>query len=396
MTPGQQLRAARNAVDLSLGDIARRLPWSKAALGFYETDQRSVPREVIVAYTEVVNQERRRLAKEDDMRRRALLSLGAATMPGLIAGASILPSDGLRSLGETELDQLEALATHYRDWNERTGGGLQLCEVLVQIDQLAELAAMDRNSSRRARTFKIMARFSQTAATMFWDTGDNDKARHCYERALRASIEAHDRSGEVKALVGMGRQQLVLGHPNEAEQLTRRALERASGRVPAVLMAKVYTRHAWSKSSLSDINEFRRSIDLAAETLAEAHDGGGSSFDMAEFAGTTGARLLEMAHEDRSLAAEAAASIETAITARDPRKLRLLALDQLGLTQARMLQGEIEEACEQGNRAVETASKTGSSHVQTKLEDLLALTASHEGESCVVELREHINTALAA
>jgi hypothetical protein len=32
MTPGQQLGTAKTAVDLSLGDMARRLPWSKAAL----------------------------------------------------------------------------------------------------------------------------------------------------------------------------------------------------------------------------------------------------------------------------------------------------------------------------------------------------------------------------
>lgn len=396
MTPGQQLRAARTAVDLSLGDMARRLPWSKAALGFYETDQRPVPSEVIVAYTEVVGQERRRLAEEDDMRRRALLSLGAAAVPGLIAGSPFLPDNGLKSLGDTELDQLEALATHYRDWNERTGGGLQLRAVLVQIDQLAELAEVDRNRSRRARTFKVMARFSQTAATMFWDTGDDGKARRCYEFALHASVEARDRSGEVKALVGMGRQELILGNPGEAQALTRRALERASGHVPAALMAKVYTRHAWSKSSLSDINGFRRSTDLAAEALVDANDDGGSSFDLAEFAGTTGARLLEMAHEDRSLAAEAASSIEAAITARDPQKLRSLALDQLGLAQARMLQGELDEACVQGNRAVETATKTGSSHVRTKLENLRALAATYENESCVVELRDHIDTALAA
>ncbi|WP_335991941.1 helix-turn-helix transcriptional regulator [Glycomyces sp. MUSA5-2] len=396
MTPGQQLRAARTAVDLSLGDMARRLPWSKAALGFYETDQRTVPSEVIVAYTEVVNQERRRLAEEDDMRRRALLSLGAAAVPGLIAGAPILPDNGLKNLGETELDQLEALATHYRDWNERTGGGLQLRAVLVQIDQLAELAAADRNRVRRIRTFKVMARFSQTAATMFWDTGNDGKARRCYELALHASVEAHDRSGEVKALVGMGRQQLILGNPGEAQEFTRRALERAADRVPAALLAKVYTRHAWSKSSLRDINDFRRSTGLAAETLADANDDGGSSFDLAEFAGTTGARLLEMAHEDRSLAAEAATSIETAIALRDPRKLRSLALDQLGLAQARMLQGELEESCKQGNRAVETATKTGSSHVRTKLQNLLDLSATHNQESCVAELRDHISTVLAA
>lgn len=396
MTPGQQLRAARTAVDLSLGDMARRLPWSKAALGFYETDQRPVPSEVIVAYTEVVSQERRRLAEEDDMRRRALLSLGAAAVPGLIAGAPILPDNGPKSLGETELDQLEALATHYRDWNERTGGGLQLRAVLTQIDQLAELAAADRNRTRRVRTFKVMARFSQTAATMFWDTGSDDKARRCYELALHASVEAHDRSGEVKALVGMGRQQLILGNPGEAQEFTRRALERAADRVPATLLAKVYTRHAWSRSSLRDINDFRKSTDLAAETLADANDEGGSSFDLAEFAGTTGARLLEMAYEDRSLAAEAATSIETAIAVRDPRKLRSLALDQLSLAQARMLQGELEEACIQGNQAVETAKKTGSSHVRTKLQNLLDLSSTHEREPCVAELRDHINAALAA
>ncbi|WP_222932829.1 hypothetical protein [Nocardia yunnanensis] len=113
-------------------------------------------------------------------------------------------------------------------------------------------------------------------------------------------------------------------------------------------------------------------------------------FDESEMAGTIGGRLLEMSQRTPEFAREAAEQIDRAITLRQPNRLRSTALDQLGLAEARLIQGELEEACRLGHAALSTVEQTASDRVRVKLREMFARTEYVANVRIVAELRDRM------
>ena len=112
-------------------------------------------------------------------------------------------------------------------------------------------------------------------------------------------------------------------------------------------------------------------------------------------AGTTGGRLLKLAHEERRLAGEAADYIERAIAVRWPGRLRSYALDQIGLVEARLIQGELDEASRLGHEAVEAMKQTPSDRVRVMLAELYQQTGLHSRTPAIANLRDQLRAVLA-
>lgn len=119
-------------------------------------------------------------------------------------------------------------------------------------------------------------------------------------------------------------------------------------------------------------------------------------FDAAELAGTIGGRLLDMARRDSAFAAEAANHIDQAIQLRRPNRRRSSALDQLGMVQARIIEGEVEEACRIGQNALTVVGQTASDRVQKKLVKLYSRTEEFANLGVVAELRDCMRPLLVA
>ncbi|MGQ4598019.1 hypothetical protein [Nocardia sp. R6R-6] len=115
-----------------------------------------------------------------------------------------------------------------------------------------------------------------------------------------------------------------------------------------------------------------------------------------ELAGTIGGRLLEIARHDPSYAGEAAQQIGQAIELRNPNRRRSAALDQLNMTEARLIEGELEEACRIGHAALAVAGQTASDRVAQKLTRVYNRTGDFVGERAVVDLRERMRPLVAA
>lgn len=58
--------------------------------------------------------------------------------------------------------------------------------------------------------------------------------------------------------------------------------------------------------------------------------------------------------------------------------------------EARLIQGELEEACRLGNAALEAVGKTGSHRVRRKLMGVYKRTAEFTGVGVVAELRDNM------
>lgn len=112
--------------------------------------------------------------------------------------------------------------------------------------------------------------------------------------------------------------------------------------------------------------------------------------------GVTGGRLLEVAHHRSEYAEEAASCIGRAVQLRRAQSLRSAALDQLGLAETRLIQGEPEEAARLGNQATETVERTHSDRVRVKLVELYGRTEPYNSVSLVADLRDRIKVILNA
>ncbi len=303
-------------------------------------------------------------------------------------------------IGIQEVEQLETAARVFREWDDQYGGGLRRKAVVGQLDEVNDLLDSTNSPELRRRLTAVLAQLAETAATMSWDSGQQAVAQRYYVLAVRAAKAASDAPFAAHALSGMARQLLCLGRAHDALELVRLAQDIAAGEAAPAVRAMLDTREAWAYAQLGRPTAFRRTSDRAFEALAATKPSENpywiSYFDAAEFAGTTGGRLLEMAQRNPEYAAPAAEYIGQAIALRRPDRLRSTALDQLGIAEARLIEGEAEEACRLGHEALTTVERTASDRVRVKLGEMYQRTSALADVAVVAEFRDRMRPFIAA
>jgi hypothetical protein len=315
---------------------------------------------------------------------------------GLLAGNALLEAvepwlshdaapEALRrppGIGYQELSQIEYVARSFREWDQKFGGGLKRMAVVGQLAEVAdELNDHSHSQSIRTRLFAVLAQLAETAAIMSWDSGQGQLAQHYYVLALRSAKEASDRDFGANVLAGMARQLLYLDRPEDALELVRLAIDGIAPSSSHALRAMLYTREAWAYAHQGRHRAFWRAVGRARESLDQAIPDTEPHwiryFDDAELSGVIGGRLLELAHLGQPTAGHAAEQIERAIVLRGPDNLRSSALDRIGLADARLLSGEIEEAVRLGRLALAAAEMTRSDRVRHLLLEFSTHAAKH-------------------
>lgn len=162
--------------------------------------------------------------------------------------------------------------------------------------------------------------------------------------------------------------------------------------VTPTMRAILRTREAWAFAKLGRASVFHRAADKARGEFDRADATCDpywlNYFDAAELSGTIGGRLLELARNEAAFAGEAADAISKAINLRQPNRWRSSALDRLGVAEARLIQGEYDEARRLGVLAVDDVRNTGSDRVQKKMIEVYQCTYSCGTSRPVIELRD--------
>jgi hypothetical protein len=217
--------------------------------------------------------------------------------------------------------------------------------------------------------------------------------------AFRAAKTAGDWAFGANVLAGIARQLLYLGHPMDALELVRMAQETSAGHTTPAVRAMLHTREAWAYAKLGRVTAFQRATGKAEEALADSRLTDEpywiGYFDQAELDGTTGGRLLELAHQNKRYAAETVERISRAVALRQSGRLRSSALDQIGLAEARLIEGECEEAAALGQSAAAVVEQTLSDRVRVKLVELYRASDAHASVPAIAGLRERIRSVLA-
>lgn len=318
-----------------------------------------------------------------------------------LSGATEKPRAGIAgSVGYQEVTRIENAAWIFRDWDDQVGGGLRRKAVVGQLSEVADLLRDSHPIKIQQRLFGAMAQLAETAAMMSWDSGHQALAQRYYVLALRASKAADDRAFGANIMASMARQLLYLAHPRDALDLVRLAQDDSAGYVTASVRSMLYTREAWAYARLGRISAFRRATDKAEDALTEARPAEDpywvTYFDLAELQGTTGGRLLGLAHHDKQFADEAVERISQAITLRRPGRLRSSALDQIGLAEAQLIQGEMDEASRLANQAAALAEQTPSDRVRVKLAGLYQHSNAYANIPVIADMRDRIRPLCAA
>ncbi|MEV5840297.1 hypothetical protein [Nocardia sp. NPDC052112] len=314
--------------------------------------------------------------------------------------AITIPGCARPGVGVQEVEQLENAARVFRAWDDQHGGGLRRKAVVGQLSEVNELLREAHPPEIRRRLAGTMAQLAETAAMMSWDSGQQTLAQRYYALAVRAAREADDPAFCALALAGMARQLLSLGRPSDALELIRLAQNYAAGHLTQTAEAMLHTREAWAYGQLGRTTAFRKTCEKAYEAFEHSEPGVDPYwihyFDAAELSGTLGGRLLDIARRDQSFAGEAAGYIDRAIQLRQPDRRRSAALDQLGMVEARLIEGEPEEACRAGHAALQVVEQTASDRVAKKLARVYNRTEQFVNVGVVAELRERMRPLVAA
>jgi transcriptional regulator with XRE-family HTH domain len=300
------------------------------------------------------------------------------------------------SVGYQEVEQIEKAARVFRDWDDQFGGGLRRKAVVGQLNEVTNLLGDTHPVGIQRRLFGVMAQLAETAGMMSWDSGHQALAQRYYVLAIRASRAADDRGFGANVMAAMARQLLYLGHAGDALELVRLAQDHSAGYAPASARSMLYTREAWAYARLGRVSAFRRATGRVEDALMQAKPAEDpywiTYFDVAELEGTTGGRLLELAHHDKRLAEEAAGRISQAVALRRDGRLRSSALDQIGLAEARLIQGEMEEASRLGHQASALVERTPSDRVRVKFTEFYQHSTAHADVPVIAGLRDRIRS----
>ena len=349
-------------------------------------------------------------------RREALASAGAlvvgmalteALEPWLLPPKTLVSGPG--RLSEVEIGRIEAATAALRHWDDRWRLGIRRRAVLGQLSEISELARTPQVASVQARLFVAMAELSKVSASMSYDAGDHSTAQRYYTLSLRAVHQAgpEHRLYGVGVLADMARQMLDTGHPNDALDLTRFALDSAhTDKAPLAALALLRTREGWSYARMGRANAFQRTVIQAEDLLAGAAQCDlptwVRNFDHAELAGVVGARYRDLAQCQDDLAkrhkyAQASATyITQALELRAHDKQRNHAFDLVGLGRTYLVLGEPEEAARVALQAVKTVRDLGSGRANRRLYDWYRESAAFQREPVVARVREELSAKLPA
>jgi transcriptional regulator with XRE-family HTH domain len=322
-------------------------------------------------------------------------------LPVPVSEPTVTRTAGTVPVGVHEVDELETAARLFRDWDDRFGGGLRRKAVVGQLNEVSEMIPDMQAGPIRQRLYRVMAQLAETAAMMSWDSGLQSTAQRYYVLAIRAAHAGSDPAFAANAMAGMARQLLYLGRASDALEVVRLARTSSEGVAGPRLASMLAVREAWAYAHLDRLAAFERATATAEEAFRQAGDPAEEPywihyFDNAELNGTIGGRLIEIAQGERgrpTQAVAAATRITRALGTREDGRLRASAMDLIGLAQAHMLSGDLDEGARIGHDAIEAAGATSSDRVRVMLRDFHGFIAQNSDSTAVQELRARVKSA---
>ncbi|MFD5616479.1 transcriptional regulator [Kitasatospora sp. NPDC127060] len=310
-------------------------------------------------------------------------------------------------IGMNDVEGIRALTTMFREADNRLGGGVTRKAVVATMhDANALLDTATYTEDVGKQLFRAVADLGSVAGWMSFDAGKHGSAQRLFVVALHAATEGGDKALGAHILQCMARQMSHLDHIKDALDLLALAQygsRHQAGPATKALLAALESRFRAIDGHLPESD----AAAAAAETAFERTDPGDDVpdylrwFDRSELCATLGiahqiAARQSSGNERFRRAERSTAMITEAMSLRPAGRVRSTAFDHIGLARTHLAVGELDGAASQARTALDLLRTLTSARVGDRLTELRTETAPFATQSPIRELREQIDSVLAA
>jgi hypothetical protein len=300
-------------------------------------------------------------------------------------------------VGAREVSEVRSAAQAFGNWDARYGGGFVREAVMAQLRFAVQLLNAQCSEQTRGELLSAVGYLGHVTGFMAFDAYAHDDAQRMFRFALGCAEEAGDWHLRAKILSSMARQAIWCGDPDSGLTFSEMALVRAD-RLTATEQAMLHTARARALGKLHRSQETLMAVGNADEAFGHAEPSNDppwmAYYDVAQHAGDTGHALWELAVQGRFVT-DATKRLEQAASGHGDGAARSRAISQTKLASLVMVAGDPVEAAVLGTGALEIATPIKSRRAADDLRMLSGYARAHKHVDQVVELREHIDSAVA-
>ncbi|MBF6330998.1 helix-turn-helix transcriptional regulator [Nocardia transvalensis] len=260
---GARLRAAREAVGVSLSALAARTHFSKSLLGQLETGQRLIHPEHISAYSKALGVSVYTLTAPPTDPIRIAHEWLVADSP-----AAAHRTAG-RRVGHSLADELEQRIIELRHLDDSIGGRdlfplvhRELTDTRAVVQEASYAAPVGR------RLLTLVGELAQLAGWVASDAGRYAEAQRIYLDGVSAADDAGSPTLAGQLFSSLAYQMANIGNPTDAALLARSAVAGATDATP-VARALLLERVAWSNARARDHEATRRALDAVDDAYED-------------------------------------------------------------------------------------------------------------------------------
>ncbi|MBF6060964.1 helix-turn-helix transcriptional regulator [Nocardia terpenica] len=257
---GERLRAARDAVGISLSALAARTNYSKTYLGQLETGDRPIRPEHVRAYSEALNVSVYTLDTPPTDPVRVAHEWLVSDSPAFTHSAAG------RKVGASLATELEQRVVELRHLDDSVGGRTLypvIRKELADIRGLVDCGSYTEQIGQRLLT--VVGELSQLAGWVASDAGRYADAETDYLEGVSAASEAGDKVLAAQLFSSLSYQMSNVGNPADAALLARTAVVGARDATP-VVRTLLLERVAWASARARDRDGSRRALDAVDDT----------------------------------------------------------------------------------------------------------------------------------
>ena len=384
---GALLRECRDVVGLSMGELARRVNYSKGYLSKIENDLKPPNPTMAKLCDHALDAggrliEAARSARTLDRRQ----VLAAGSMVGLALAGGPRPA-----LDESVLHGMRASFENLRALGMRTSPVVVLETLRAQVNTVVALAR-ENPEPIRSRLLLLGARIAEYTGWMSQEAGDEPGALAWTRQASELALAGGDREIESYAFVREAGLALYRQDPKSTIDLARQA--QRVGRPTARTLGLALRREAQGHAIAGDRDACERAMDRAVELLDQ------STSDGVKYPvlGSTTADPIGLARGwalcDLGRAVEAAEILDREITRLPDAARRNRARFGTRRSLAYALAGEIDQSCLTLAATLDDAAQVDSATVRMDLRDLARTLSRWRGHRTVREISPSLNRVL--
>ncbi len=321
-------------------------------------------------------------------------------------------AQGTQRIGVSDVEALERSTRFFAATDAEIGGALSREAAVGQLKYAVDLAKYASYSNATGnRLLAVIAELSGLVGYICHDSGMPGPAQRYLRYGLEAARESTDPRAPVLVvgiLADMGEHARWHNRPDTAIQL----MDLALGQVPpdrrfyglTSLVTAQRAENGLSRlgpSRLPEVrNGFSRAFDLYGHSNHEDNTAvsamGHRVMDVSEYELTpcAASAYLTLAEHDPSLVAEAEKYTLQQLASLPEGQGRSKMFGHLRLAKIRFLAGEAEQACDDGEQALNLAPSVTSTRIHARLRDLLADSKPYADVSRVAEFRDQLRTSI--